>query len=48
MAEEGLVAPLARHVEVRINGGFAGLYGLVEDVDNELLEVRVLTAFDRV
>ncbi|KAI8471595.1 MAG: coth protein-domain-containing protein [Monoraphidium minutum] len=38
MAEEGLMAPLSYHIEVLINGQYAGLYSVVEEVDNEMIE----------
>lgn len=32
MADEGLVAPLSKYVQVYLNGQFYGLYGMIEEV----------------
>jgi hypothetical protein len=40
MAEQRLMAPRVEHVEAALNGQYQGLYTIVEDVGDEMVEVR--------
>lgn len=37
MAEVGVLAPLSFHIAVYLNGAFYGLFGMIEEVDANLL-----------